>query len=224
MANITFSKLSALPKSYTVPAEYRLARFIVKGKGEDASGYAFMPEVSDAFMQSFMTREEGKAAVKDLIEAYQDKIARAVFLSGRDYVAEDGLKNLDAICAIARESFQNAERITKETLAKLFDSEWANRIAYVIAVERDASALAQLESGLPGVYWNSEAGLKFLQIAANYKAYILRAAERKPTFESEAIKAKVLNVVGYFEDSRAAQIVAEKLQNAPVASVDDSAL
>jgi ATP/maltotriose-dependent transcriptional regulator MalT len=223
MSKVAFSKLSALPKSYTVPAGYRLARFIVKGKGDDASGYALMPEVSDAFLQSFLTREEGIAAVKDLIESYQDKIARAAFSEGKAYVTEEAIKSMDAICAIARESFQNAERITKDTISKLFDTEWVNRIAYVIAIERDANALAQLEA-MPEMYWGSTEGMKYLQIASNYKPYILRAAERKPTFESEAIKAKVLHAVKYFEESRAAQMVAEKLQNAPVASVDDSAL
>ncbi len=63
-----------------------------------------------------------------------------------------------------------------------------------------------------------------MTIAQNYLQFFQCAAERNPTFVNEGIKAKVLQALEYCEESPVLTRIIDKLQNAPIASVDDIAL
>lgn len=239
------SKLADLPKSFVAPSEFHLARFIYKDVKDEAgnvtqareSMYAILPDVTEGFVTLFLNRDEGRNLVKDWIQEQADKAARASYEKRKDgnvHAADFGLDAL--ITLLTAESA--SERLSKETLSKLFDTDYVNQIAYALVLERDvAGAIFLLQeydkedevSRQNYVkncqdFWSSEVGVKYLAIAQNYKAFVLRAVERKPTFESQAIKDKVLNAVRMLDASPITAKLIEKLEAAPVASIDVSGL
>jgi hypothetical protein len=196
---------------------------VVKFKNKEKKGYFFVvPTVTDAFVQSFITSDKGLNAAKDWIESLIKNAGKARFDAGQGFSAAD--ITIDALCSVA-EAVSDNIRCSKENIVAAFDADWVNRIAYCIALERDANAAVMLEGDVSATaYWSTEQGAKMMQIASNYKPYFVRASERKPTFETQAIKDKVVAAVQYLDESQLQEKVLEKLQNAPVAVVDVDAL
>lgn len=227
------SKLADMPKTFVAPAEFHTARFIYKDVKVDGvvtqareSMYAILPDVTDGFVTLFLNRDEGKALVKDWIQEQADKAARLSYEKRKDGNVHAADFSLDALIAMLTAE-SAAERMTKESLTKLFDTEYRNRIAFALAAERDPEFILLVDGedeAAFDAYWSRGNGIKFLTIAQNYKQFILRAVERKPTFESQAIKDKVLNAVKMLDTSPIVTKLVEKLEAAPVASVDDSGL
>lgn len=194
---------------------------VIKFKNKEKKGYFFVaPVVTDAFVQSFITSDKGLNAAKDWIESLIKNAGKARFDAGQGFSAAD--ITIDALCSVAEATSDNI-RCSKENIVAAFDADWINRIAYCIALERDVNAAVMLDSDA-AAYWSTEQGAKMMQIASNYKAYFIRASERKPTFESQGIKDKVLTAIQYLDESQLQEKVLEKLQNAPLAVVDADAL
>lgn len=194
---------------------------VIKFKNKEKKGYFFVaPVVTDAMVQAFITNDKGLNAAKDWIESLIKNAGKARFDAGLGFSAAD--ITIDALCTVAEQVSDNI-RCSKENIVAAFDAGWVNRIAYCIALERDAAAAVALETDA-AAYWESEQGKKMMQIASNYKAYFIRASERKPTFETAAIKDKVIAAVQYLDADVLQEKVLEKLQNAPVAVVDADAL
>lgn len=194
---------------------------VVKFKNKEKKGFFFVtPVVTDAQVQAFITSDKGLNATKDWIESLIKNAGKARFDAGHGFSAAD--ITIEALCSIAEATSDNI-RCSKENIVAAFDTEWHKRIAYCIALERDANAAVALETDA-AAYWSSEQGAKMMQIASNYKAYFIRASERKPTFETAAIKDKVIAALQYLDESQLQEKVLEKLQNAPLAVVDADAL
>ena len=194
---------------------------VIKFKNKEKKGYFFVaPTVTDAFVQSFITSDKGLNAAKDWIESLIKNAGKARFDAGQGFSAADIA--IDALCSVA-EAVSDNIRCSKENIVAAFDADWKNRIAYCIALERDANAAVALETDA-AAYWSTEQGAKMMQVAENYRAYMIRASERKPTFESQGIKDKVLTAIQYLDESQLQEKVLEKLQNAPLAVVDADAL
>lgn len=194
---------------------------VIKFKNKEKKGYFFsVPVVTDNFVQTFMQSDKGLNAAKDWIESLIKGAGKARFDAGQGFSEAD--ISIEALCAVAEATSDNI-RCSKENIETAFKAEWHNRIAYALAYERDASAPAALEADA-GAYWASENGAKMLQIAANYKPYLIRASERKPVFETAALKEKVLSVIAYLDDSQLKEKVEEKLKAAPIAAVDMAGL
>lgn len=194
---------------------------VIKFKNKEKKGYFFVaPTVTDSFVQAFITSDKGLNAAKDWIESLIKNAGKARFDADRSF--SDADITIDALCSVAEATSDNI-RCSKENIVAAFESEWKNRIAYCIALERDANAPVALDADA-AAYWNSEKGAKMMQVAENYRAYLIRASERKPTFESEAVKGKVLTAIQYLDESQLQEKVLEKLQNAPLAVVDADAL
>jgi len=167
------------------------------------------------------TQEKGFALVREYVESLQDKIARAVICEKGRSVCDADL-TIDALIEIGEATSENV-RLTKDSITKAWNEGWANRIAYALVLERSATGAASLEQDAES-FWISSEGQKFQQIAANYKGYILRAAERRPAFETQNIKDKVIAAIGYLDSDVLAEKMKEKLMQAPIASVDELAL
>ena len=220
--------LASVSKDHLVTAGYRGVRIIRKNE-KDANGnvtereslYVEIPRMTDNFVQTFIANEKGLQLVREYVESLQDKVCRVVTCDKNRSVCDADL-TIDELIAIGEATSDNV-RITKELIGKLFDTEWRNRIAYALVLERDIEGTAALEQDAAG-FWNTAKGEQFLALASNYKQFLLRAAERNPSFESEAVKSKVLAAVGYLDSDVIVDKVADKLQNAPVATADMIAL
>lgn len=224
MNSYTLRPLAEMPKDLKVENGLRLCRMVLRDVPENKgkkSQYCILPEVTENFVQTFIGTDKGMEAVKDYIETLQNAAVRKVYVRlDRSPCAAD--LSIDALVEIAEESSESA-RLTKEVLVRLFEAEWKNRIAFSLVYERDPGAVVQLESDAES-FWNSESGCKYLQIASNYKQFIMYGAERKPGFASQLIKDKVLAVLGYLDTSIIVDKLVEKLKDAPVVSVDTLAL
>lgn len=219
------SKLADMPAKFAAPSGFHVSRMIYKGE-DKASMYAVLPDVTDGFVTLFLNREEGRQLIHEYIQDQLDKAARASYEKRNDGNVHAADIGLDALIQFMSAESQ-AERMTKESLGKAFDSTYHNRIAFGLALERDPEFIVIVDSGDTSeieTYWNSEAGLKFMGTAQNYKQFILRATERNASFESQAIKDKVLNAVSLLDTSPMVAKLIEKLTAIPVATVDDSGL
>lgn len=194
---------------------------MIKFKNKEKKGYFFsVPAVSDNLVQAFIASDKGLNAAKDWIESLIKNAGKARFDAGQGFSEAD--ITIDALCSVA-EAVSDNIRCSKENIETAFKADWHNRIAYALAYERDAAAPAALEAD-SAAYWGSENGAKMLQIAANYKPYLIRASERKPTFETQALKDKVLSVIAYLDESQLVEKMRDKLTDAPVAAVDMAGL
>ena len=199
---------------------------IIRFKDKNKKAYFFaVPSVTENFVLTLIQSDKGMTAAKDWIESLIKAAGKKRFDNGLVFSEAD--ITIDALCSIAEETSDNI-RLTKENILAAFDAGWKNTIAFALALERDAVGAVTLcgeDMDAIAAYWNSEAGLKFMQIAANYKSYLIRGAERKPTFETAAIKEKVLNAIANLdqEDQLVSKLVT-KLQDAPLATVDADAL
>ena len=220
----TLRPLSEMPKDFKVASGNRVSRIIIKGDESKKSQFCQLPEVSENLVQVFINNENGMILVKELIESLQDKIVRNCFVNlGRS--ACDSDLSVESLIQIGLAESDNV-RLTKETITANF-SAWSKRIALSIALERDATAAAALLSENEETiqeYWKSENGIKFQTIAGNYKSYLLRGAERKPTFETQAIKDKILIAIDYLEQDTLVGKLKDKLSVAPIAQVEEDAL
>jgi hypothetical protein len=232
----SFKKLAEVAKNHEVQNGFRGVRIIQKNlTEEDAAGnkkviekhsyYTELPVLTENFVQAFIAQEKGFALVREYVESLQDKIARAVICErGRSVVDAD--LTIDALIEIGEATSENV-RLTKDSITKAWNEGWANRIAYALVLERSAAGAIELASQSEmriAAYWMCPEGQKFQQIAANYKGYILRAAERKPAFESVQIKDKIITAIGYLDSDILVDKMKEKLVAAPIASVDELAL
>lgn len=208
-------------KDATIENGFRVARIIFKGDETRESQAAMIPIRSDNFVQAFAQSSRGLQLVREYIESLENAVVRKVYVdSGRSPCDAD--LTIESLCDIGEATSENF-RLTKEVINKYFEEGWKNRIAYSLVAERDAVAFATLEAS-PEEFWNSESGLKYLSIATNYKQYLLRAAERKPSFETAAVKERVLQTVEYLDVDVIVEKMKDKLVNAPVVSVDTTAL
>lgn len=230
--------LTEKPKDFEPAKGFRLCRVIFKKeKGAETaanvSQYCALPELNESYIQSFMRTVAGKNAVAELIEGLQDSAVRAVWIKSKRSPCDADL-TIDSIAAIAAAASESV-RLTKENIINTFDSEWCNRIALSLAIERDEEAALiftacndagemQVNEESAAAYWNSEAGARMTAIASNYKQFFVSASERAPTFASDAIKSKVMLAVSFLDDSVLKVKLEEKLQAAPIASIDDSGL
>jgi hypothetical protein len=199
---------------------------VIKFKSKEKKGYfTSVPALSDNSVHMFINTDAGMSAARDWIDSLRKEAAKRRFDAGAMFSQAD-ITN-QALIELAQATSDNV-RLTKDNIEKAFDSGWANTIAYALILERDAEGAVILlgdDVEAKKSYWDSEQAQKFLKIAANYKQYLVRGAERKPTFESEAIKSKVLAAVENLDqEEQLVQKLVEKLNDAPVAMVDESAL
>jgi hypothetical protein len=228
----TLNALADKPKDFEPSKGFRLCRVIFKQGADktatkEQSQYCSLPEVSETFVQSFMRTEAGKLAVVELIESLQDTAVRNVWIASKRSPCDADL-TVEALGKVA-EAQSESVRLTREAIVNAFKNEWASRIALSIAIERneDAALIFTAESvnaEAAAAFWNSEAGAKVMAIAGNYLQFFVLASERKPAFPSEAIKVKVMQAIAYLDDGILKGKLEEKLQAAPIASVDDSGL
>lgn len=229
--------LTEKPKDFEPSKGFRLCRVIFKQGASNPtkalSQYCTLPELNESYIQSFMRTVAGKNAVAELIEGLQDAAVRAVWLKSKRSPCDADI-TIDAISAIAAAASESV-RLTKENIISTFDAEWCNRIALSLAIERDEEAAliftacddagnSAVNEESAAAYWNSEAGARMVAIASNYKQFFVAASERAPTFASDAIKSKVMLAVSFLDDSVLKVKLEEKLQSAPIASIDDSGL
>jgi hypothetical protein len=183
-------------------------------------------ETRDYYIKSTIN-EKHQIKFRYLLDEVGTKVGK-VYVNNNRSVCDADL-TIELLAGIALAGSDNV-RITKELLTGLFDSDWVNTIAYALVLERDAANAAMLLSDTvsgedKAAFWNGEHGQKFMAIAKNYKQYIVSASEKVPSFISQAIKDKVLTAIGYLDqESQAVQKVSDKLNKAPVASVDASGL
>lgn len=199
---------------------------IVKFKNKEKKGYFFsVPAVTDNFVLALVQSDKGMNAARDWIESLIKAAGKKRFDAGQGFSEAD--ITIDALCTVAAETSENI-RLTKDAIAEAFDKEWRNTLAYALILERDAEAAIVLlgeDVAAKQALWGGAVGEKYLKLAGNYKGFFLRGAERKPTFEDERTKGLVLKAVSYLDaESQLVQKLADKLNDAPIASVDDIAL
>lgn len=199
---------------------------IIKFKNKDKKGYFFsVPAVTDNFVLTLIQSDKGMNAARDWIESLIKAAGKKRFDAGQGFSAVD--ITIEALCAIAAETSENI-RLTKETITEAFDKEWCNTIAYALILERDAeSAIVLLgdDAAAKQALWDGAVGNKFLELAGNYKGFFLKGAERKPTFPNDHVKGLVIKAISYLDaESQLVQKLSDKLNEAPIASVDDIAL
>lgn len=199
---------------------------IIKFKNKEKKGYYFIaPQMTPAFVQAFVAHPKGLEAMQDYIESLVKGTAKRKFDAGLHFSEAD--VSIDSLVEFASQTSENV-RLTKENIAAAFDAGWINTIAYALVLERDAQAALVLlgeDVNAKQAFWGGETGAKFLAIAGNYKQFLLYGAERKPAFQSEAIKDKVLQAIAYLDqEEQLVQKLAEKLADAPIASADLIAL
>lgn len=199
---------------------------VIKFKNKEKKGYFFVaPAVTPAFVQVFAANPKGLEAMQDYIESLIKGVGKKRFDSGLHFSEADC--TVEALAEFAMQSSENV-RLTKENITSAFESGWVNTIAYALVLERDAGASAILlgeDMEAKQAFWASPVGEKFVQIATNYKQFLLYGAERKPAFQSQAIKDKVLQAVAYLDqEEQLVQKLSEKLNDAPIASADLIAL
>jgi hypothetical protein len=198
---------------------------VIKFKSKEKKGYfTSVPALSDNSVLMFINTEAGMSAARDWIDSLRKEAAKRRFDAGAMFSQAD-ITN-QALIELAQATSDNV-RLTKENIEKAFEG-WIKTIAYALVLERDAEGAVVLlgdDVEAKKEYWSSEQAQKFLKIAQNYKQYLVRGAERKPTFESEAIKNKVMSAVENLDqDEQLVQKLSEKLNDAPIAMVDESAL
>lgn len=199
---------------------------VIKFKNKEKKGYFFVaPAVTPAFVQMFTAHPKGLEALQDYVESLIKGIGKKRFDSGLHFSEADC--TVDSLAEFAMQASENV-RLTKENIEAAFKAGWVNTIAYALVLERDAGASAVLlgeDAAAKQEFWASPVGEKFLEIAGNYKQFLLYGAERKPSFMSQAIKDKVMQAVAYLDqEEQLVQKLAEKLNEAPIASADMIAL
>lgn len=199
---------------------------VIKFKNKEKKGYFFsVPAVTDNFVLTLIQSDKGMSAAKDWIESLIKAAGKKRFDAGQGFSSAD--ITIEALCDIAAEASENV-RLTKETITEAFDKAWRNTLAYALILERDAEAAVILlgeDAAAKQALWDGAIGEKYLKLAGNYKGFFLRGAERKPTFEDERTKGLVLKAVSFLDaESQLVQKLADKLNEAPIASVDDIAL
>lgn len=212
------TELKNVPAEYAVKAGYREVRIIVKGNAKGNEGktsqYCQLPEVSHAFATAFTNSEKGMNLVQDYIASLQNQIVRKVYMTSGRSPCESDL-SMDALFELGASVSENV-RLTKESLAAWFEANKAG-IANFLAVSRGAA----IDSD---GFWNSEEGLKYLQIAMNYKNLIVSLAERKPAFQND-VKAKIeLVLANVMTGTALEEKMLEKLEGAIMPQVDDLGL
>ena len=200
----TLKPLASMPNGWNPESGNRFCRVIVKGaeakeKGK-VSQFCQLPELTDNFVQGFIATPRGVGIVKDFLESLQNAVVRKVYL---DYnrSSNDADLSIESLYEIA-EFTSETTRLTKDVIGKQFDSVWVNRIAYCLVLEREPNAALVLSGDnveQKEAFWGTEIGCKYLKIASNYKQFFVMAAERKPSFVSQAVKDKVLTAVSYLD-------------------------
>ena len=225
----TLKPLATMPANWTPELGNRFCRVIVKGAEAKEAGkvsqFCQLPELTDNFVQGFISTPKGVGIVKDFIEGLQNAVVRKVYLS-HNRSANDTDLSIEALYDIAEETLETV-RLTKDVIGKQFDSVWMLRIAYCLVLERDAAGslvLAGEDVEAKEQFWKTETGCKYLKIASNYKQFFVMGAERKPSFVSQAVKDKVLVAVSYLDSDVIVDKLVDKLSNAPIASEDMLAL
>jgi hypothetical protein len=198
---------------------------VIKFKSKEKKGYfTSVPALSDNSVHMFINTDAGMSAARDWIDSLRKEAAKRRFDAGAMFSQAD-ITN-QALIELAQATSDNV-RLTKENIEKAFEG-WIKTIAYALVLERDAEGAVVLlgdDVEAKQEYWNSVQAEKFIQIAHNYKQYFLRGAERKPTFETQGVKDKVLAAIANLDqDEQLVQKLSEKLNDAPVATVDESAL
>ena len=198
---------------------------VIKFKSKEKKGYfVVLPELTENSVMSFLNCKGGMEAAKDWMDSLRKEAAKKRFDSSQSFSFAD-IQN-EALIQIAAAVSENV-RLTKENIEKGFES-WKHTIAYGLVLERDAAGAAILlgeDMNAKAAFWNSEAGLKMMQLAGNYLQFFLKGSERKPTFEKQAVKDKVIWAVELLDqEEQLVQKLVEKLKDAPIASADDIAL
>lgn len=225
----TLKPLVQLPQNWKPESGNRFCRLIVKGTEAKEAGkvsqFCQLPELTDNFVQGFIATPQGIGIVKDWIEGLQNAVVRKIYLQ-HNRSANDTDLSIETLYEIAAETSESV-RLTKDVIGKCFDSDWVNRIAFALVLEREANAALILSSGTEEQkveFWKNETGCKYLKIASNYKQFFIMAGERKPSFINQQIKDKVLTAISYLDSDIIVDKMREKLENAPIASEDMLAL
>lgn len=199
---------------------------VVKFKSKEKKGYfTVLPELTENSVLMFINTAAGMNAAKDWIDSLRKDAAKKRFDAGQIFSVAD-ISN-EALIQIAVSTSDNV-RLTKDNIEKAFDSGWKHVIAYGLVLERDAVGAAILlgdDTAAIAAYWDSESGLRMMQLAGNYKQFFLKGSERNPSFEKQATKDKVLWAVELLDaEEQLVQKLHDKLQEAVIASADDVAL
>jgi len=205
---------------------HKQAETVLKFKSKEKKGYFFTaPALTDNDVLMFVNSSKGMEAAKDYLDSLRKGVAKKLFDNGQMFRESDC--NHHMLAEFASASSDNI-RCSKDNIIAAFDAGWNTQIAYALVLERDATSSVVLlgdDVAAKAAFWNSEAGLKFMAIASNYKSHLCSAAERKPSFMNQAIKDKVLQAIAYLDQEDVlVQKVEEKLRDAPIATVDADSL
>lgn len=216
--------LKNVSADFKVEQGMRECRIIVKATKEANAGkvsqFCQLPEVTPAFAQAFISHEKGLGLVQDYIASLQNKVVRKVYLeNGRSPCDADLM--LDALFNVGEAESENV-RLTKESIAAWFELT-KGKIANFLASTR-VDGFEQMDTDAKAQFWANESGLKFIQIASNYKVMFMELAARKPSY-LEGVKEKVEMVcAAVMEGTALEEKMLEKLSGVTVATPDDLGL
>ena len=218
------TNLKNVSADFKVEQGMRECRIIVKAPKELEAGkvsqFCQLPEVTPAFAQAFIAHEKGLGLVQDFIASIQNKVVRKVYLeNGRSPCDAD--LTLDALFNVGEAESENV-RLTKESIAAWFELT-KGKIASFLAASRmpEYTSMSMEEKA---TFWAGESGLRFIQIASNYKPMFAELAARKPSY-LEGVKEKVEMVcAAVMEGTALEEKMLEKLSGVTVATPDDLGL
>lgn len=218
------TNLKNVAADFKVEQGMRECRIIVKAPKEVENGkvsqFCQLPEVTPAFAQAFISHEKGLNLIQDYIASIQNKVVRKVYLEhGRSPCDAD--LTLDALFAMGESESENV-RLTKESIGAWFDLNKGKIAGFLAATRVTGFDVMSMEE--KAAFWSGESGLRFLQIASNYKPMFAELAARKPSY-LEGVKEKVEMVcAAVMEGTALEEKMLEKLSSVVVATPDDLGL
>lgn len=215
--------LAKLPENS--PEGMRACRIIFKQTAEEKkngiekkeSMGCFVPVVTDTFAQSFASLHP--RIVAEWIQNLQDTCIRNLYVNSGRSPSENDI-GMDAL-AETFNAIVVSERLTVEQIKAALAGEFGLHFVNYLAKSRGISLENQPENVA-----------MLTQVKQNYLPFFSMATARKPSFETAAIKEKVVSVLCGFGDyliekgieSVILEKCLEKMLNAPVATVDLNAL
>lgn len=218
------TKLASLPEA--VPQGFRTCRIISKqstedkkaGKPREDSMGCFLPSVSSSFASTFASLHP--EIVSYWIEQLQDSAVRKVWMASRRSPSESDLE-ISALVELFN-SEEKPDRMTAAQIEAAMKSQLGLDFINYLAQSRGIQLVDQPENVA-----------MLTQVRNNYIPFFQMAAARKPSFDSAAVKEKILSVLCGFgdwmaqngkEESKILLAALEKMSDAPIKTVDIAGL
>lgn len=209
----------------TMDAGMRLCRIVFKTTAEqkkagieaEDSKACFVPLMSESIANAFAAKHP--QIIIGFLEELQDKVARKVWVTSRRSPNADDF-GIDKLAEIYNET-TISDRITKEQVKAAWNSDlglqFVNYLGRARNIDLSISENIEMLTGIKN----------------NYLQFVQMAAERKPSWASQAIKDKVSGVIADFasyQEDRGGDVsplilkALDKMLDAPIAQVDALAL